>query len=63
MLIWKEFNGAAKGTAPLVVLMFIGYALGLALIGFATLVSQESVTLDAYSYSIRHVSRLAVRSP
>ncbi len=37
VLIWKEFKGAPKGTAPLVVSMFVGYAAGLTLIGFATL--------------------------
>lgn len=37
VLIWKEFRSAPKGTMPFVVLMFIGYALGLALIGMATL--------------------------
>lgn len=37
VLIWKEFRGAPKGTMPFVVLMFLGYALGLALIGTATL--------------------------
>jgi glucose uptake protein len=37
VLIWKEFRGAPKGTAPFVVLMFVGYTLGLALIGLATL--------------------------
>jgi glucose uptake protein len=37
VLIWKEFRSAPKGTMPFVVLMFIGYALGLTLIGLATL--------------------------
>lgn len=37
VLIWKEFSSAPKGTMPFVVLMFVGYALGLALIGMATL--------------------------
>jgi glucose uptake protein len=37
VLIWKEFRSAPKGTMPFVVLMFVGYTLGLALIGMATL--------------------------
>ncbi len=37
VLIWKEFRDAPKGTMPFVVLMFVGYALGLTLIGMATL--------------------------
>jgi glucose uptake protein len=37
VLIWKEFRSAPTGTMPFVVLMFVGYALGLALIGMATL--------------------------
>jgi len=36
VLIWKEFRNAPKGTMPLVMLMFAGYATGLALIGLAT---------------------------
>lgn len=36
VLIWKEFRDAPKGTMPFVGLMFVGYALGLALIGMAT---------------------------
>ncbi len=37
VLIWKEFRDAPKGTMPFVVLMFVGYTLGLTLIGMATL--------------------------
>jgi glucose uptake protein len=37
VLIWKEFRKAPSGTMPYVVLMFIGYAVGLTLIGMATL--------------------------
>ena len=35
--VWKEFRGAPRGTMPLVLLMFGGYAAGLTLIGMATL--------------------------
>jgi glucose uptake protein len=35
--IWKEFKTAPPATTPLIVLMFIGYGLGLVLIGLATL--------------------------
>jgi glucose uptake protein len=35
--IWKEFRNAPSRATPLVVLMFVGYALGLTLIGLATL--------------------------
>ena len=37
VLIWKEFRTAPAGTMPLIYLMFAGYALGLTLIGTATL--------------------------
>jgi glucose uptake protein len=37
VFIWKEFRAAPAGTMPFVVLMFIGYASGLVLIGLATL--------------------------
>ena len=37
VFIWKEFRSAPAGTMPFVYLMFTGYALGLGLIGFATL--------------------------
>jgi glucose uptake protein len=37
VLIWKEFRSAPKGTMPYIAMMFAGYALGLALIGVATL--------------------------
>jgi glucose uptake protein len=37
VLIWKEFRAAPAGTAPYLYLMFGGYALGLTLIGVATL--------------------------
>jgi glucose uptake protein len=37
VLIWKEFRMAPAGTAPFIYLMFAGYALGLTLIGVATL--------------------------
>jgi glucose uptake protein len=36
VLIWHEFRSAPKGTTPYIVLMFIGYASGLLLIGAAT---------------------------
>ena len=35
--VWKEFRGAPAGVTPLLIVMFAGYALGLALIGSATL--------------------------
>ena len=35
--VWKEFRGAPAGVTPLLTIMFAGYALGLALIGSATL--------------------------
>jgi len=37
VLIWREFRMAPKGTAQYIYLMFAGYALGLTLIGAATL--------------------------
>lgn len=37
VVIWREFRAAPKGTAPFIGLMFAGYAVGLALIGMATL--------------------------
>ena len=37
VLIWKEFRAAPSGTMTLVGLMFVGYVLGLLLIGFASL--------------------------
>ncbi len=37
VLIWKEFRAAPAGTAPFIYMMFAGYALGLTLIGVATL--------------------------
>lgn len=37
VLIWKEFRNAPPGTMSLVWTMFIGYVLGLLLIGFASL--------------------------
>jgi len=37
VLIWREFQSAPKGTMLYIVLMFIGYASGLILIGAATL--------------------------
>ena len=37
VFIWKEFRSAPRAVAPLIVLMFLGYAAGLALIGIATL--------------------------
>ncbi len=37
VFIWREFKGAPKGTAMYIVLMFLGYAAGLGLIGLATL--------------------------
>jgi len=35
--IWKEFRGAPAGVTPLLIIMFAGYGVGLALIGAATL--------------------------
>jgi glucose uptake protein len=37
VFVWKEFRAAPAGVMPLVALMFLGYAAGLALIGLATL--------------------------
>lgn len=37
VVIWKEFRGAPAGVTPLLIVMFASYALGLALIGSATL--------------------------
>jgi glucose uptake protein len=37
VVIWKEFRAAQAGTARLIALMFAGYALGLIVIGVATL--------------------------
>ena len=37
VFIWKEFRDAPAGTMPFVILMFIGYASGLVLIGLAIL--------------------------
>ncbi len=37
VLIWREFREAPKGTTPYIILMFLGYACGLTLIGIATL--------------------------
>jgi glucose uptake protein len=37
VFIWKEFSNAPRGVTPLIVLMFIGYAAGLVLIGLTTL--------------------------
>ena len=37
VFIWREFQGAPKSATPFVVLMFVGYACGLTLIGVATL--------------------------
>jgi glucose uptake protein len=37
VVIWKEFRAAQAGTARLIALMFAGYALGLIIIGVATL--------------------------
>ncbi|MGE5647663.1 MAG: multidrug DMT transporter permease [Acidobacteriota bacterium] len=37
VFIWKEFQSAPRGTTPLIAIMFAGYAVGLALIGMATL--------------------------
>jgi glucose uptake protein len=37
VVIWKEFRGAPAGVTPLLIVMFAGYSLGLALIGSATL--------------------------
>jgi glucose uptake protein len=37
VFIWKEFAHAPKGVTPLLAAMFVGYSVGLALIGAATL--------------------------
>ncbi len=37
VFIWKEFRQAPKSATPFIVLMFLGYTTGLALIGIATL--------------------------
>ncbi len=37
VFVWKEFRAAPAGTAPFIYLMFAGYAMGLTLIGLATL--------------------------
>jgi glucose uptake protein len=37
VFIWKEFSAAPRGVTPLIATMFIGYVLGLTLIGLATL--------------------------
>jgi len=37
VFIWKEFQQAPRGTMPYVVAMFLGYTVGLTLIGLATL--------------------------
>jgi glucose uptake protein len=37
VFIWKEFRHAPRSVAPLIVLMFLGYAAGLVLIGVTTL--------------------------
>ena len=37
VFIWKEFKSAPRSATPLIVLMFLGYAAGLVLIGVATL--------------------------
>ena len=37
VFVWREFRQAPSGTMPYVVLMFIGYAAGLSMIGAATL--------------------------
>jgi glucose uptake protein len=37
VVIWKEFRAAPRGTDSLIALMFVAYALGLTLIGLATL--------------------------
>lgn len=35
VFVWKEFRDAPPGTQPLIALMFVGYAAGLVVIGFA----------------------------
>jgi glucose uptake protein len=37
VFVWREFREAPAGTMPFIVMMFLGYASGLALIGLATL--------------------------
>lgn len=37
VLVWREFREAPRGTLPYVIAMFAGYAIGLSLIGRATL--------------------------
>jgi glucose uptake protein len=37
VFVWKEFKDAPSSTTPLIAAMFLGYALGLLLIGRATL--------------------------
>jgi glucose uptake protein len=37
VLIWREFRAALQGTTVYIALMFVGYVLGLVLIGSATL--------------------------
>ena len=37
VVIWREFKSAPKSATPFIVLMFLGYACGLTLIGVATL--------------------------
>lgn len=37
VFVWKEFRSAPRAVTPFIVLMFLGYAIGLALIGVATL--------------------------
>jgi glucose uptake protein len=37
VVIWREFRAAPQGTGRLILLMFAGYGLGLALVGMATL--------------------------
>jgi glucose uptake protein len=37
VFIWKEFQHAPPGTRPLIAAMFVGYAMGLTMIGMATL--------------------------
>jgi glucose uptake protein len=37
VVVWREFTAAPQGTMRLIALMFIGYVLGLTLIGLATL--------------------------
>ena len=37
VFVWREFKDAPAGTLPFIILMFLGYASGLTLIGLATL--------------------------